>query len=116
MSYAIYLLLSVPLSFPVLWILYLATMNLKRAKEAGTLDIRAKVIGYPFLYLFAYPLDFYCNTLLFSLLLWELPKWQNRELLVTDRLKRTRKTGAGWRLAAAEWFVPLLNPYDQDHI
>lgn len=113
MTYLICILMSIPLSLPVLWLLYLAVMNLKRSKEAGTLSTWAAIFGYPWVWV-AYLVDFYCNTLLFSLLLWELPQWQTRELLVTDRLKRTRRTGSGRRLALANWFVPLLNPYDPD--
>lgn len=112
-TFIICFLASIPLSLPVLWLLYLAVMNLKRAKAAGTLTLRAAMWGYPWLWV-GYVVDFYCNTLLFSILLWEWPQWQNRELLVTDRLKRTRRTGAGWRLGVANWFVPLLNPYDPD--
>lgn len=117
MTYLICILLSIPLSLPVLWLLYLAVMNLKRSKEAGTLSTWAAIFGYPWVWV-AYLVDFYCNTLLFSILLWEWPQWQNGELLVTDRLKRTRRTGSGRRLALANWFVPLLNPFDPsgDHI
>lgn len=116
-TFILYFLASIPLSLPVLWLLYLAAMNLKRSKEAGTLSTWAAIFGYPWVWV-AYLVDFYCNTLLFTILLWEWPQWQNGELLVTDRLKRTRRIGSGWRLAFANWFVPLLNPFDPngDHI
>lgn len=115
MNYALYFVASVVLSLPVLWVLFLAVMNLKRAKEAGMLSTAAAIIGYPVVWL-AYLIDAYCNTFFFTVVMWELPQWQNGEILVTDRLKRTRKTGSGWRKAIADSFVPLLNPYDENHI
>lgn len=115
MTYLTIFLISIPASFPVLWVLYLAVMNLKRAKEAGTLSTTAAIMGYPVVWI-AYIVDAYCNTFYFSIRMLELPQWQNGEILVTDRLKRTRKTGSGWRKAVADSFVSLLNPYDEGHI
>lgn len=115
MTYLIIFLISIPASLPVLWLLFLAIMNLKRAKEAGTLSKTAMVFGYPWVWI-GYLVDAYCNALLFTLILLELPRWKDGEILVTDRLKRIRKTGVGWRLAVADWFVPLLNPFDEGHI
>lgn len=96
-----------------LWLFFLAGMNLKRAKEAGTLSKTAMVFGYPVV-LIGYLIDFFVNTTFMTLLLLELPQWQRGEWLVTDRLKRIHTTGTGWRLSIAQWFVPLLNPYDPD--
>lgn len=100
-------------SIYVLWLFFLACMNLKRAKEAGTLSKSAMVFGYPIV-LLGYVIDFLVNTTAMTIILLELPQWQIGELLVTDRLKRLHKTGSGWRLFVALWFVPLLNPYDPD--
>lgn len=100
-------------SIYTLWLFFLVAMNLKRAKEAGTLSKSAMVFGYPVVWL-GYLIDFFVNTTFMTLLLLELPQWQSGELLVTDRLKRVHKTGSGWRLSIAVWFVPLLNPYDPD--
>ena len=115
MIHLIIFLISIPASLPVLWLLFLAVMNLKRAKEAGELSTVAMIFGYPWVWL-GYLVDAYCNALLFTLLLWELPRWKDGEILVTDRLKRTRRTGTGWRRSVAEFFVQLLNPFDPGHI
>lgn len=99
----------------LLWVFFLAVMNLKRAKAAGLLSWQAKLFGYPVVWL-GYAIDFTVNTLPMSALLIELPQWQLKELLVTDRLKRLRRTDkrSGWQRDVAEWFVTLLNPFDPD--
>lgn len=99
----------------VLWLFFLAVMSLKRAQKAGQLSLKAKVLGYPAVWL-GYAIDFAVNTVVMSCLLFELPQWQMKELLVTDRLKRLRHTDkrSGWQRDVAEWFVSLLNPYDPD--
>lgn len=94
-------------SFYALWIFYLAVMSLSRAKKAGQLHKTALVLGYPVL-IVGYLLDAFVNVAVLTLILLELP----RELTVTARLKRHIKTSAGWRLAVAQWFIPLLDPYD----
>jgi hypothetical protein len=101
------------LVFWVLWVFYLAVMNLKRARDAGTLSKTAWVFGMPVL-LVGYALDIAVNLTLMSLILWEPPK----EFTMTARLKRHHKQSTGWRLAVVLWFEPLLDPYDPggDHI
>ena len=90
-----------------LWVFFLAVMSLKRAKDAGLLGFWSKVFGYPVLFI-GLVLDFLCNVLVLTVLLFELP----REGTVTSRLKRHNATGTGWRKAVAAWAEPLLDPYD----
>lgn len=90
-----------------LWVFYLAVMNLRRARQAGLLNRTALVMGTPVL-LVGYALDLIVNAALMTVLFWERPQ----ELTVTRRLKRHIKTGAGWRLKLALWFVPVLDPFD----
>jgi hypothetical protein len=97
------------LSLYALWLFYLAVMNLKRARDAGTMTRVAYLLGAPILYI-GYALDIIVNWFVMTLLLLELPRW--REFTVTARLKRHAQ-GQGWRKAIALWFaVHLLNPYD----
>ncbi|MBU0791204.1 MAG: hypothetical protein KKB08_06750 [Gammaproteobacteria bacterium] len=96
-----------------LWVVYLAVMNLKRAKDAGTLTFWCKFFGYPVL-IVGLLLDLVCNVLVLTALLGELP----RELTVTSRLKRHNRTSTGWRKAVAVWAEQLLDQFDPsgDHI
>lgn len=103
----LYVLLSSIGASYALWILYLAVMSLKRAKDAGLLHKTARFFGTPVLFV-GYFLDALVNIFLLTFILLEFPK----ELTVTERLKRHIKTSAGWRLSVARWFIPLLDPYD----
>lgn len=95
-------------AFYVLWILYLATMNLVRARDAGTLSRTAYVIGFP-CYLIGIVLDILLNWSLMTVLLIEWPQ----ETTITARLRRHFATGSGWRYHVAVWFGDvLLNPFD----
>lgn len=100
-------------AFYALWVLYLAVMNLSRAKKAGQLSTTALVLGTPVL-LVGYLLDCLVNVFVMTLVLVELPQ----ELTVTARLKRHHAESTGWRLAIVLWFEPILDPYDPsgDHI
>jgi len=102
-----YYIASSALGFYILWVFYLAVMNLKRVKDAGLLSPLALTLGYPVLML-GWLLDCIINILVLTPLLFELPK----ELTVTARLKRHNNTSTGWRKAVAVWFEPLLDPFD----
>jgi len=92
----------------LLWLLYLAVMNLQRARDAGTLSKVALYLGLPLLY-FGLLVDFLVNVLVMTVVLLEIP----REWLVTSRLKRHKATGSGWRHAIAVWFGEnLLDAFD----
>jgi len=95
-------------SFYVLWVLYLAVMNLQRARDAGTLGRAAYCLGLPLLYL-GLLVDFLVNVLPVSVLFLELP----REMLVTQRLTRHANDVDGWRKRLAIWFAyNLLDTFD----
>lgn len=98
--------------FYLLWVLYLAVMNLKRAQMNGTLNLQTKILGYPLVW-FAYFIDFTCN-LIISVVLLDFP----RETTVTEHLKRMKATQTGWRLSIAKWFETILDQFDPsgDHI
>jgi hypothetical protein len=102
----------------VLWILYLAVMNLKRVRDLGKLTKFTTALGLPVLVV-GYLLDFVLNKVCMSIVLLELPQ----EMTVSARLKRHNQTNvdgglARWRKAVAVWFEPLLDPFDPsgDHI
>jgi len=93
--------------FYATWLFYLAVMNLKRAKDAGTLSTTALVMGYPLL-LIGLALDCLLNLTVMTVLLLELPK----ELLVTARLKRHAPEQT-WRGSVARWLAKhLLDTFD----
>lgn len=102
----------------LLWVLYLAVMNLKRVKDTVGLSPEANALGRPLLVL-GLIVDVLVNMLVMTPILLELP----REGLVTARLKRHNKsTGisllARWRRWVARRFEPILDPFDPsgDHI
>lgn len=101
------------LSVYVLWLLYLAVMNLKRSKDAGTIPRTALWMGYPILLVGLF-VDWVVNVLVFTVLFLDLPGSATE--LVTGRLKRyayTLKYAGTKRQKAAHWFAEhLLDPFD----
>lgn len=96
----------------LLWVFYLAVMNLKRVNDAGQLGRMAYLLGLPVLIL-GYLLDFLANVLVMTILLAELPQ----ETTVTARLKRHKRSSKGWRLKVATWFASeLLDRFDPDGV
>ena len=93
-------------SFYVLWVLYLAVMNIKRVRDAGKLSKPALVLGMPVLVI-GLIVDLFCNVLL-SVVLMELP----REMTVTARLQRHKRDSGGWRKKVVMWFELILDPFD----
>lgn len=90
-----------------LWVLYLAVMALKRAKDAGVISKMALTLGYPILFV-GLLLDMFVNLFVFTIILMELPQ----ELLVTSRLERHGKQG-GWRGDFSRWFCEgMLDKFD----
>lgn len=96
-------------SIYVLWLFYLAVMNLAKAKESGTLSKTALYLGFP-IFIVGYALDIFVNVFVMSFLFLEVPK----EWTVTGRLKRhIYFSPGGWREALASWFCHnLLNSFD----
>jgi len=101
--------------FYLLWILYLAVMNLSRVKKMGKLTKTAAILGLPVL-IVGYTVDFLLNVLVLTPVLFELP----RETTVTARLKRLNRDSATgpWRTAVVKFVEPLVDPFDPsgDHI
>jgi hypothetical protein len=96
----------------LLWVFYLAVMNIKRVHAAGKLGKVATAAGLPVLTL-GYLLDFVANAMVMTILLFELPQ----EPTVTQRLKRHKRHSTGWRLRVATWFASeLLDNFDPDGI
>jgi uncharacterized membrane protein YhaH (DUF805 family) len=100
-------------AFYVLWIIYLAVMNLKRVRDMGKLSPLALYLGTPLLFV-GYILDALLNWIVMTVILLELPQ----ETTVSERLKRHNKESDNWRKSVALWFEPLLDPFDPsgDHI
>lgn len=91
-----------------LWILFLAVMCLKGARDRGTLPKPAYYFALPILGM-GYALDFLVNMFIMTPLLFEFPK----ELLVTARCSRHKLFGEGRRKKIATWICEnLLDPFD----
>lgn len=98
------------LSIYVLWVFYLAVMNLKRAQDAGTISRVALFFGYPLLFA-GVLLDWVVNVVVFTILFLEFPASPYE--LVTGRLKRHAYSAHGWRTSFAAWFSKsLLDAFD----
>ncbi len=95
-------------SIYLLWLFYIAVMNLQRARDAGTLTRPAYYLGLPILYA-GLVIDFLVNVFVLTWLFLDLPK----EFLVTSRLQRYVNGSNGWRKSLAIWFaVNLLDVFD----
>jgi hypothetical protein len=91
----------------LLFIFYAAVMNFQRARDAGQLNWPMKGFAYPALFV-GLLLDAAVNLVVCTVGFLELP----RELLVTSRLSRLKKT-EGWRAKVASWLCAhLLDPLD----
>ena len=104
--------LTVVAAFYILWVIYLAVMNLARVKNAHGLSKPVVILGTPLLFI-GYLLDALLNWIVMTVILLEIPK----ETTVSERLKRHNKAG-GWRGKIAAMFEPILDPFDPsgDHI
>lgn len=91
----------------LLWVFYLAVMNLDRAKRSGTLGPVAFALGLPIL-IGGLALDFLINLVPCTIAFRELP----RELTVTARLKK-HIDDKGHKGDMARWIADhLLDPFD----
>ncbi len=96
-------------AFFLLWVLFLAVMNLNEAKLAGTLPRAVIVPAYITLGL-GLVVDFFVQVTFASVLWLELP----RETTVSARVARLIKSGHGYRYDLAVWFRDhLLKPFDR---
>jgi hypothetical protein len=95
----------------MLWVFYLAAMNLLRVHRAGKLGRMALALGLVVMVI-GYALDVLANLVVFTVLLLEPPRWG--EWTVTDRLQR-HHGGTTWRSRVAQWFeTELLGQFDPD--
>lgn len=92
----------------ITWVLFLAVMNIKNAKDAGILPKATYIIAYP-MYLVALGFDFILN-MASSIIFLEFP----RELLLTSRCERHLAEYDGWRFKLAKTIcVYLLDPFER---
>lgn len=90
------------------WLLYVAIMAIKRAKDAGTAPVVALILGYPALFA-GLMFDFVCTIFIGTVVFIDLP----RELTLTARLKRYNAEGSGFRYRITRWLADnLLDPFD----
>lgn len=95
----------------LLWVFYLAAMNLLRVHRAGKLGKVALALGIVVMAI-GYALDVLANLVVFSVLLLEPPRWG--EWTVTDRLQR-HHGDTTWRAKVAQWFeTELLGEFDPE--
>lgn len=103
-------LLGIVFSAYSLWVLYLASMNLRRVRDAGKLSASAQVLGKP-VYLVGLAVDVLLNFSLFPLLVLSIP----REWTITAHLGRllSAHDTPRWKRAICAWIcADLLDPFD----
>jgi hypothetical protein len=101
-------LMGMLLLVPATWLLFLAIMSLARARDAGTLSRPVELLATGILAI-GYLSDFLLNLTLGTILFMELP----REYLLSPRVARLQREGAGYRQAVATWICHnLLDPFD----
>jgi len=94
-----------------LWFFYLAIMNLKRAKDAGTMTPFAKVFAYG-IAVPGFLLDIAVNVVIGTVLFLELPHYKRLTLSARMSYHYVPRSTA-WRSRLAHWFARnLLDPYD----
>ena len=94
----------------VLWVLFLAVMNLSRAREAGRLGPVAYRLALP-LIVVAVVVDVVFNLVFGTIGFLQLPHY--RRLTLSARMDDLILNGSGWRKRLAVWFVAnLLEPFD----
>jgi len=92
----------------VLWLFYLAAMNLRRAREAARLTRTALAFALPIIAL-AIVIDVLVNLTLATLVFLDSP----REWTVSERLARYLVGPSVWRAEVALWVgAHLLDPFD----
>lgn len=107
MEILIYIVLTL-LILSFTYVYYVAVMSFKRKWEQ--LSLRARIAAAPQV-IIGILLDVILNILMSPIFL-EFP----RELLLTSKLQRFRKTGSGYRLRLADSLCEnWLNPFDENH-
>lgn len=97
------------LAFWLLWVLFLATMNLAQSKAEGKLHGFALWAGYTVLAV-GLLVDLVVQITVATVMWLEFP----REWTVSGRVERLCREGHGYRLGLALWFRrTLLAPFDR---
>ena len=101
------LIIYIVLSLYVMWVFYLAVMNLKRARDEKKLTPLVTAVATP-LIVIAVALDIVLNIVLLTVVFMEFPK----EYTISQRLKRYNTTEKGYRLKVARFMEQFLDPFD----
>lgn len=98
-------------AFYILWIAYLAIMNLKKARDENTLTKFTYYFSFPLLFM-GYLLDIIINFLVGTVVFVDLP----REFTLSSRLSRyVDDQPKSWRADVAKVLAKnLLDPFDPD--
>lgn len=92
----------------VFWALYVLIMGVYRAQLSGRLGTVALILGLPVV-IVGILLDILVNIFIATFLFLDLP----RELMMTNRMIRYRKTDCGWRSKLSAWICDnLLDIFD----
>ena len=113
MTHEIYAIAAVALalySAYVLWVLYLAVMNLLRVQQAGKLSKTIYYLSWPLLAI-ALIVDVAFNVIVGSVIFLQPPDF--KRLTLSARMDDLIRNGSGWRKRNAIIFVAyLLEPFD----
>ena len=113
MTHALYAIGGIALAFYsayVLWVLYLAVMNLLRVHQAGQLSKTAYYLAWPLLGI-ALAVDIAFNVIVGSVIFLQPPDF--KRLTLSARMDDLIRNGSGWRKRNAIIFVAyLLEPFD----
>lgn len=101
------------LSLFLLWVYYLAVMNLARVHQSTGLNKLSTCLGTIVLVI-GYLLDFNANVVVMTVIGIELPS----ETTVTARLKRWIASNNKWHVKVAKSLEKILDPFDPsgDHV
>lgn len=106
MNFVLYFMLFNIAAVIILWIKYLAVMNLSAKKKE--MNGWVKLFAYP-VAIVAVILDAYINIIPATLVFFDIP----REWMLTHRLERYKNCASGWRKTTAIWFcLHFLDPFD----
>jgi hypothetical protein len=95
------------LSFYIMWVFYLAVMNLKRVRDEKKLTPLVTAVASP-LIASAIALDVLLNVIVLTVVFMEIPK----EYTISQRLRRYNNTEKGYRLKVAKFMEQFLDPFD----
>ena len=97
-------------SLYVMWVLYLAVMNLQRVYLAGGLNKYVYALAVPMV-IAAFTLDILLNVFIASFVFWQRPHY--KRLTMSARMDDLIVNGDGWRKNRALFTVAyLLQPFD----